>query len=233
VLAVSEPYPQPDQATWRTTPVRVDPYRTEYTPHQPPRSRPPADKRTWLIRAGGLAGVAVVSGLVFLAFQPTVVVPGTAEPRPGAVTSAGKFTFNRIAGPAVDADCAQHAYSATQHFLQQHPCQGLTRSLYSTTTSDGLRAIVSVAVVTMPNAKDATDLQALTKKDGTGNISDLITDGTAVPNGPTSKDMVNGGFASAVSGDNTTITLSAFVGGHEDKDLLRQISTDALRLSAK
>ena len=211
--------------------VQADPYQTEHMPPQPPPSRPPVDRRTWLIRAGGLAGVAVVSGLVFLMFQPTVV-GGTAEPTPGAVAAAGTYTFSRIAGPAVDTDCAQHAYSATQKFLQQHHCQGLTRSLYSTTVN-GQQAIVSVAVVTMSNAKDATDLQALTKQDNTGNVSDLITDGTPVPNGPTSKQMINGGFAAAVSGDNTTITLSAFEGADQNKDLLRQISTDALRLAAK
>lgn len=243
-MGVSESYPQ-DQATWRTAPTTAGPSDTspfqlppEFYDPQPSGgsgggSMPPDKRNKLLLQGLGLVGVAVLSGLLFWAVQPSHVagVPEAAADQNNTV--AGKYTFTRVAGPASDTDCAQHAYDATQQYFKQHPCKALVRSLYSTAMPNGTQAIVSVAVVEMPSQGDATDLAALTKKDGTGNVSDLITDGVTVPNGPNSHDMKEGGFAAAATGVRTTIVLSAFVGGHQDKAALKDISTDALRLAGK
>lgn len=190
-----------------------------------PRSR----RMNYLFQGLGLVGVAVVSGLVWMAFQPKVVA---GIPAAQTDPSPGKYSFTRIVGPASDPSCAPHSYGRTQQFFQQHPCQQLTRSLYSMTSPDGVQAVVSVVVAQMSSADLATQLQALTKQDNTGNISDLITDGHQVAGGPDSAAMKNGGFASSVTGTGTVIAMSAFVDGHKDTAALKDISADALRLQA-
>lgn len=194
----------------------------------------PTDRRNKLLLQGlGLVGVAVLSGLVFWAVQPSHVA-GVAEAASDQVNSAGKYTFTRVAGPATDANCAQHAFSKTQTFLQQHPCQQLVRSLYSTTLPDGTTAVVSIVDVKMPSGGDAEQLRQITSSDNTGNVYDLVKDGgVATPNMPTTSQLQDGGYAAATNGSVTTIALTAVVGGHQDKAKLKEISTDALRLAGK
>ena len=195
----------------------------------------PPDRRNKLLLQGlGLVGVAVLSGLLFWAVQPSHVAGVAAAASDQNNTVAGKYTFTRVVGPATDPNCAAHAFSKTQTFLQQHPCQQLARSLYSTTLPDGTVAVVSVVDVKMPSSDIAEQLRQLTNGEGTGNLNDLIKDGgVSVPNMPTTSQLQDGGYASTTNGDVTTITLSAFVGAHQDKPTLKDISTDALKLAGK
>jgi hypothetical protein len=243
VLDVSESYPPSEQATWRAAPATAGPSDTSpfqlppefYDPEPGGAGPTPPDRRNRLLLQGlGLVGVAVLSGLVFWAVQPSHVT-GVAQPAADQRTvTGGKYTYTRVAGPATDQDCAQHAFGQTQQFLQKNPCQQLTRSLYSTTLPNGTVAVVSVVDVKMPSADVAEQLHQLTSSDNTGNIEDLIKDGgVAMPNLPTTKELQDGGFAATANGDVTTIALSAFVGGHQDKVALKQISTDALQLAGK
>jgi hypothetical protein len=216
-----------------TSPFQLPPEFYDQEPTGGGGPNPGQDKRNKLLLQGlGLVGVAVLSGLLFWAVQPAHVA-GVAEAATSQVDSAGKYTFSRVLGPASDTNCAQHAYSGTATFFQSHPCKELTRSLYTTTMPSGAQVMVSVALVEMPSPGDATALQVLTKKDGTGNVSDLITDGAQVPNGPSAQEMKDGGFASAVNGARAVIVLSAFAGGHQDLATLREVSQDALRLGGK
>lgn len=241
MLDVSESYPQ-DQATWRTAPVTAGPADTspfqlppEFYDAEPAGGGPtPPDRRNKLLLQGlGLVAVAVLSGLVFWGVQPTHVA-GVAEAASGQVNSAGKYTFTRVAGPATDTNCAQHAFSQTQKFLQEHPCQQLIRSLYSTVLPDGTAAVVSIVDVKMPDGAGAEQLRRITSSDNTGNVYDLLKDGgVAVPGMPTTAQLQDGGYAAATNGDVTTIALTAVVNGHQDKPKLKEISTDALRLAGK
>lgn len=240
---VSESYPQ-DQATWRAAPTTAGPSDTSpfqlppefYDPPQPSGggSMPPDKRNKLLLQGLGLVGVAVLSGLVFWAVQPSHVA-GVAEAASAQNnTVAGKYTFTRVAGPATDTNCATHAFGKTQTFFQQHPCQQLVRSLYSTTISGGTTAVVSVVDVKMGSGDDAEQLRQLTNGENTGNLNDLIKDGGVTSaNLPTTSQLQDGGYASATTGSVTTIALTAFVGGHQDKAALKDISTDALRLTGK
>lgn len=241
---VSESYPQ-DQATWRTAPATAGPSDTSpfqlpaefYDPPKPGGggSMPPDKRNKLLLQGLGLVGVAVLSGLVFWSVQPSHVA-GVAQPASAQNnTVAGKYTFTRVAGPATDTNCAQHAFGKTQTFLQQHPCQQLVRSLYSTPVSGGATAVVSVVDVKMGSAGDAEQLRALTNGEQTGNLNDLVKDGGVTgANLPTTGQLQDGGYASTTNGGVTTIALTAFVGGHQaDKAALKDISTDALRLAGK
>jgi hypothetical protein len=241
VLDVSESYPQ-DQATWRTAPVTAGPADTspfqlppEFYDAEPAGGRDPGpDKRNKLLLQGlGLVGVAVLSGLVFWAVQPSHVA-GVAAAASSQVDSAGKYTFTRVAGPATDTDCAGHAFNKTQAFLKDHPCQQLVRSLYSSTLPDGTVAVVSLVDVKMASNADAEQLRQITSSDNTGNVYDLLKDGgVSAANMPTTSQLQDGGYAAATNANVTTIALTALVGGHPDKAKLKDISADALRLAGK
>jgi hypothetical protein len=215
-----------------TSPFQLPP---EFYDQEPAGGRDPGpDKRNKLLLQGlGLVGVAVLSGLVFWAVQPAHVA-GVAEVASGQVDSAGKYTFTRVAGPATDTDCAQHAFNKTQTFLKDHPCQQLIRSLYSSTLPDGTVAVVSVVDVKMPDQATAEQLRQITSSEGTGNVYDLLKDGGVTAAGmPTTSQLQDGGYAAATNANVTTIALTALVGGHPDKAKLKDISTDALRLAGK
>ena len=214
-----------------TSPFQLPP---EFYDPEPGGGPQPPDRRNRLLLQGlGLVGVAVLSGLLFWAVQPSHVA-GVAEAASDQNATAGKYSFTRVAGPTTDTDCAQHAFSKTQTFLQQHPCQQLVRSLYSTTLPDGTQAVVSLVDVKMPSHDDAEQLRQLTNDDKTGHVHDLIKDGgVSMPGMPTSGQLQDGGYAAATNGDVTTITLTAVVSGHQDQAILKGISSDALRLAGK
>ncbi|MBV9845414.1 MAG: hypothetical protein JOZ47_10120 [Kutzneria sp.] len=196
---------------------------------------PPASRRarglTYLIRGVGLVGVAVVAGLVWTLIQSR---PGTQAAVTGTSHGdAGHYAFTRVGGPVTDGDCVAHAFGGAQEFFRHHPCQRLTRALYSTTLPNGLQAVSSVAVVEMASGELATRLHDLIATEGTGNVNDLLKDGARIAiGGLSSQQLQQGGYASEVGGNATTIALSVFVGGHQDDALLKQISGEALQVRA-
>jgi hypothetical protein len=189
------------------------------TPPRPPSGGP---SRTAL-KAAGLVAIAVVSGLVWW-----LIRHGGGEAAAGQTPSEGEFTFATAEGPVVASDCAGHSYGSTRKWFAEHPCQHLSRALYVTETV-GSRALVSVSLVTMPTAQEAHQLQTITQTDNTGNVEDLVKDGTAkIPGAPK---VASGDYQSRVNGNEVTIVEAEFFGGHKDDALLQRISVDALRLS--
>ena len=182
MLDVSESYPQ-DQATWRTAPVTAGPADTspfqlppEFYDAEPAGGGPtPPDRRNKLLLQGlGLVAVAVLSGLVFWGVQPTHVA-GVAEAASGQVNSAGKYTFTRVAGPATDTNCAQHAFSQTQKFLQEHPCQQLIRVAGNPPDRPARRHRRRGVHRRREDARSsagAEQLRRITSSDNTGNVYD-------------------------------------------------------------
>ncbi|WP_020665934.1 hypothetical protein [Amycolatopsis nigrescens] len=187
-----------------------------------PQRRPQSRR---LIQGAGLLAVAVVSGLIWTLVRqedPTSPVAG------GQTQPAGEFTFTAAEGPVAATDCAANSYGETKRWFAGHPCQRLSRALY-VVTSGGARALVSVALVTMPTPQLAVDLKALTDTDDTGNVNDLIRDNTAkIPDAP----KISGGqYDSRVSGSEVTIVEAEFFQGHQDDALLQRISAEALQLN--
>lgn len=179
----------------------------------------------YAIKGLGLVGVAVLSGLLWVAFQPSLVA-GTPTTPPGV--PAYQFAAH---AEHRDADCGKRAYGAVAEFLAKSSCQQVVRSLHTTSTADGTKVVVSVAVVRMADSKDAVELNRLASRDKTGNIADLLRDGYTVPDGP--RKLTGAGYASRVSGSVVTIVESDFfTEGRADVELLKAISTDALRFGA-
>lgn len=174
-----------------------------------------------MVKALGLVVVAVVAGLVWWLVRhdsgETVAQPPAPE-----------FQFTVTDGPVAATDCAANSYAQVRSWFGQHRCDGLSRALY-TTTSGNAKALVSVVVVTLPTAEDARQLKKLVDTDGTGNVNDLVRDGTAkIPGAPK---LADGDYQSRAEGTSLTIVLSAFFDGHTDAATLRRISQEALELA--
>lgn len=177
-----------------------------------------------LFKGLGLVAVAVVAGLVWW------LVRHDSSPEPLTPGSAREFTFAAAEGPVASTDCAGKSTDKVKSWFGTHPCQALTRALF-TTTASGSKALVSVALVTMPSNGEAQQLKGLVDTDGTGNVRDLSADGTAkIPGAPA---LAGGEYASKVTGTKVTIVLTAFFDGHQDPAVLDRMAKEALDLSAQ
>jgi D-serine deaminase-like pyridoxal phosphate-dependent protein len=122
----------------------------------------------------------------------------TATPKPTkpvrvvtvANTNSGAAYVVTIWVQQQDATCADHAYGGpVVAYLTAHPCTGLTRIL--ATTAVGGRQVgfaqASLGFAGQADAvyKTASDFVTLVRKDGTGNINDLLREGKRLPVGPT------------------------------------------------
>ena len=140
-------------------------------------------------------------------------------PQPGDVQDVDGVQFT-LEAVQVDDTCVGHAYGDTATFFETTNCSGLSRALYSAQL-DGGAVVVSVARVRMPDTATARDLRALTDRNGSGNVSDLLREGVTYSGGPT--ELSGAEYASAVSGPAVTIVESAWVdsasgGGAADID---------------
>lgn len=180
-------------------------------------------RRGYLFKGLGLVAVAVVSGLIWWLIRHE---PGTA---PGPRGQAREFAFTAAEGPVATTDCPGKSTGEVKRFFGTRPCQQLARALFTTTAAGGAQALVSVAVVTMPDIDQAQQLKTLVDTDDTGNVIDLGRDGTAkLPGAPR---LVSGTYASRLSGTRVTIVLADFFGGHKDDTALARLSAEALDLA--
>ncbi|MBB3051363.1 hypothetical protein FHS23_002386 [Prauserella isguenensis] len=183
------------------------------------------------LRGGGLVAIALVSGLVWwlIRYEPVGDDPQPTAQQEDPLTS-GEFDYTRVAGPEISAGCAANSYGDLVGWFREHPCEQVHRSLYETRSQDA-RALVSVVVVTMPGQTGAQQLKVTTDTDGTGNVNDLVRDGTA--NLPGAPNVATGEYASRVVGNRLTVVETQFFSDTPGSpDLLGEIAHDALRLSA-
>ncbi|MFE0028683.1 hypothetical protein [Amycolatopsis sp. NPDC059021] len=193
-----------------------------------PPPAPARDTRALLLKGAGLVAIAIVSGLIWFLIRHKSAPEQVAQPP----ANTGEFTFSLVNGPLKSGDCAAKSYGTTQKLFQQTPCVSLSRALY-TTESGGAKALVSVALVTMPDTASAAQLKTLTESDGTGNVTDLVKDGTYKAPGAPRVSADKAAYASKTDGNDVTIVLTDFFGGHKDTPLLKRIANDAVRLSAQ
>jgi hypothetical protein len=198
-------------------------------PGPPASGVPTRDTKALLVKGGGLVAIAVISGLLwFLIRHDDTPAPPVAQP---PAQNTGLFTFKQVAGPDKGDDCAAKSYGDTKKFFQDNPCRSLVRALY-TTESGGAKALVSVVVVGMPDSTKAKALKTLTGQDGTGNVTDLVKDGSYAVSGAPKVSGSDAAYSSQVDGTNVTIVLADFYGKHTDKALIEKIADDAIRLSS-
>ncbi|MGY1638191.1 hypothetical protein ACI78V_16210 [Geodermatophilus sp. SYSU D00742] len=202
------------------------------------RERPRPVRRTALLVAAALALVAVLGIGVVLLFggdeapaasgaeaSEAADTPEPADtatgPQPGdrEVVDGRTFVVQEV---QVDPTCTGNAYGAVADFFADSDCTGLARALYST-DAGGRPVVVSVSTVDMGDPAGARALRALTDRNGSGNVSDLLREGVRYDGGP---DRLSGAeYASAVSGSTVTIVESAWAapgatGSTADLDVL-------------
>jgi hypothetical protein len=194
-------------------------------PPGPPAGAPSGGSTGLALKGAGLVAIAVVAGLVWYLIRHTDA-PDAAQP---PATPAGA-DFTLAQGPVVAGDCVKYSYDKTKKFFSDNNCTRLARALY-TTTSGGSPVLLSVVLVTMPDAAKAQALKALTDQDKTGNVTDLVKDGTY--KAPGGLKLATGTYKAGVTGSEVTIVLSQFLDQHEDKPALLKVDTDALKLASK
>ena len=125
--------------------------------------------------------------------SPAVVVkPAPATPlREVTVTSTdGARTYDiKIWFEVMSDDCASHAYGVpVVQYLTAHPCRGLDRILATTTVDGKAVGFAQSTLGFVGNAPDvystAGNFASLERKDNTGSIDDLISEGYRLPDGP-------------------------------------------------
>jgi hypothetical protein len=221
-------------------PADLPPAQAGYTAYRPvppaPESGPRGRSKVmdYTLKGLGLLGVAVLSGFLWWLFRHGSA-PGQQADNQGQ--NAGVYQFATYHGQALDSDCAAHSTEQVQRFLQQHPCQLLTRSLYTATLPDGDEVITAVAVVKMPDASQAAQLRQISDANETGHVKDLVEEGAStIPGGPTN--VEDGGYDSELSGNNVIISVTEFMSKAKDtranlaaaKPTLVAVCKDALRL---
>ncbi|MBK1788569.1 hypothetical protein JHE00_29940 [Prauserella sp. ASG 168] len=183
-----------------------------------------------MVQGAGLLAVALVAGLVWWFIRSGSDETAAIEPTPTQEDplTSGAFDYTTVAGPEVSDDCEANSYGDVVDWFADHPCERVSRALYTTET-DGARALVSVVVVTMPQASDAQQLKAVTDTEGTGNVNDLVRDeSVSLPGAP---NVAQGEYASRAEDKKVTIVEAAFFGEHTDDELIARIGDDALRLA--
>jgi hypothetical protein len=182
----------------------------------------------------GLLGVALVSGLLWYLINNNPAPTGNALTTPPSQTS-GIYQFQPYHGATTETDCVAHATDHVQKFLQQHSCVSLIRSLYTTSLDDSRKVITSVVIVRMNSSADAVGLRAVSDRNGTGHVKDLVEDGVVIPGGPNA--LQDGGYFSAVHDDRVVIVETEFVDAGQDtggnltssNHALRAVSQDAAK----
>lgn len=119
--------------------------------------------------ASGIGVLAVLLILGFLFFGGPSTPPSQSAQQ---VASQAGFSFV-LESKSEALPCSAHAYGTVQQYLVTHPCQALTRALYTATDAQGAKMLVAVSWATMPSAADATGLRDLADGSGTGNIAEL------------------------------------------------------------
>ncbi|MGX7677378.1 hypothetical protein ACSMXN_00615 [Jatrophihabitans sp. DSM 45814] len=107
-------------------------------------------------------------------------------------------------------NCAMHAYGQVQAFLAKTPCSSVHRVL-STTNVGGRPVVVASYTITFNSAAQANSYNALVASDGTGNISDLLREGTTYPGAPGK--LPPAGFASRVDGVQVQVAEAGYAAG--------------------
>ncbi len=223
---------RPGQAPWpeqhRPAPIQFQ--------SEPPQQGP-NQVLIWGLRILGLLAVSVISGLAWWYINKEDGSTG-AGPATSTAPPPGQYQFTPVEGvekPRHDSSCAGHAYDKVDTFFKTTPCDQLTRAIYTTSTQDGRKVYTNVSIVQMRTADDAAALRALTDKDQTGNVNDLVREGIVKVAGL--KSLSLGGGYKAVQQDRSVIIVesdfepSAKRDKAEDEKILDSICEDVLRLA--
>jgi len=183
----------------------------------------------YALKGLGLLGVALVSGLLWYLVRNNPA-PSGASLTPPSTQPTGVYQFQAYHETTTETDCAAHSTDKVHTFFSTHPCQSLTRSLYTTTLVNSQKVITSVAVVQMSSPASARAMRTVSDGNGTGHVKDLVEDGVVIPGGPTG--LQDAGYFSVVKGNRVVIVMTEFVDGNLDHgDTLKSADTSLRAVS--
>lgn len=107
------------------------------------------------------------------------------------------------------ANCTAHSHGQVQVFFARTPCSALHRSLFSA-SQDGHDLVVAASTVTFAGAEQAGQYLRLVTSDGTGNVNDLLREGTRYPGSPSK--LPPAAFASRQDGSRVLVAEAAYTG---------------------
>lgn len=110
-------------------------------------------------------------------------------------------------------NCTAHSYGQVQVFFTRTPCSSLHRGLFST-TADGRTIVVAASTVTFTDAGQAGQYRQLVTSDGTGNVNDLLREGSRYPGSPSK--LPPAAFASRQDGARVLVAEAAYATGPSD-----------------
>jgi hypothetical protein len=153
---------------------------------------------------GGRDGDAAAQEAPVASSPPAPAPPAGPTPGERVDVDGRAFVLHEV---QVDDTCIGNAYGEVATFFQTGDCAGLVRALWSTDV-EGRPVVVSAAAVDMAETAGARDLRALTDRDGSGNVSDLLREGIRYPGAP--EGLSGAEYASAVDGSRVTIVETAW-----------------------
>jgi hypothetical protein len=156
---------------------------------------------------------------------------GAPGPKVGDTQVVGGIEYT-VEAVDLEDSCVGHAYGETAAFFAATDCTALSRALYSAVV-DGAPVVVAVSRVQMPDTAAARSLQALTDRNGSGNVNDLLREGVRYTGSPAA--LSGAEYASAVSGTGVTIVESAWVDKNSERTSARvdQVAEAALALPVR
>ncbi|MEY8043636.1 hypothetical protein AB8O55_29875 [Saccharopolyspora cebuensis] len=127
----------------------------------------------WALRGAGLVAISVVSGLIWLAFQPA---GPSDEEQQAAPPPQPEYRHEKILSEDGFQGCELVSTDQIAEFFRDNECNHLTRALYRSYLPSGEPVLTSVITVRMPDIAQARRLNEVITRDGTGNVRDLVDD---------------------------------------------------------
>ncbi|WP_211210181.1 hypothetical protein [Actinopolyspora halophila] len=186
----------------------------------------------WVVRGLVLVLVSVLSGVLWLMVKPSDTRSASEGPATGQEGPNTEYDFEKYIADE-PPNCADHSTMKIADYFERTSCSHVTRALYTTRLSNGERVLTSVVTVLMPDVSSATELERLTTQNATGNIEDLVTAGSQVPEGypELTHDY---GYASTQQERLVVIGESSyFHRSGRDDGRLKHVTSDALQLGAQ
>jgi len=196
------------------------------------QSRPPPPRNRLRLVAAVLAGWLAVSLLVLVVLlrfddrdsghrspgTPVSSAPGAPVTSPGSSASSAGPSGAVPAGWQLRAaddqtDCTAHSYGQVQVFFTRTPCTAVHRSLFST-SSGGRAVVVAASTVTFASSGQAGEYLRLVTSDGTGNVNDLLREGSRYPGSPSK--LPPAAFASRQDGSRVLVAEAGYAEGPSD-----------------
>ena len=133
--------------------------------------------------------------------------PAAASSSPAAVLPRGWL----LRATDHQTNCTAHSYGQVQVFFARTPCSSVDRSLLST-EHDGRSIVVATSTVAFDSQDKAASYLRLVTSDGTGNINDLLREGTRYPGSPSK--LPAAAFASRLDGTRVLVAEAGYVQGY-------------------